>query len=551
MRRTYHVARADFLQRVRSRRLLVVLAVVAYLGYLVNVGQIELAYQLTEGESLTNVHGVNTAAFVGLKAGMTGSMVMLFAGFYLMKGTVARDRLHDVDRVTASTTISDRSYLAGKWLSNLGLGVAVLLALGFATVANHLVHGVGPTKPLALVGPIVVLALPLAALVGAVALLFESVGRLDGTLGNVGYFFLATFTLAGIVSAEGRLPSELPVAVRAADIMGHLTVYVLTAEALLDVAPEAGGVLPSFGTLAGDQLAFRYDGRAWPAWIYVQRAALVVPAVAVLLAAAIPFERGRSTEASSNGAGRWSRVVGLLPTPGGESESSTTPDDPETVDSASLTRVEDRNASGFGRLVSAELRLAVRGRRWWWYAGALALVVAPVGLLASGGSPSLASELARGLLLPLAFVWPIFVWSELGTRVVRHRMTDLVLSSNYPVRQLVAEWVGGVVVALAVSSGLVALFVGTGQTSALVGVAAGAVFAPSLAVAAGIWSRSSWLFELSYLMLWYVGPLNGGVPVDFLGTTGESLDAGVPLVFAGLGLALVGAAVVRRKQDVK
>ncbi len=527
-----------------------VLAVVAYLGYLVNVGQIELAYQLSDGDSLTNVHGVDTAPLVGLKAGMTASMVMLFAGFYLMKGAVARDSHHGVDQLTASTTISDRAYLVGKWLSNVGLGAVVLLALGFATVVNHVVHGVGPTKPLALVGPILALGLPLAALVGAVALLFESVGRLDGTLGNVGYFFLATFALAGIAAAEGQLPSELPAAVRAADVVGHLAVYALTADALFQAAPDAAGVLPSFGTLTGDELTFRYDGRAWPLWIYVQRAALAVPAVAVLLAAAIPLERPRSRTESSE-SGRWSRVTALLPAFGRGDESTAEPSDAPSVDSLSLTRVDNRNAGGFRRLATAELRLAVRGRRWWWYAGVLALVVAPVGLLANAGSSSGVPDVARGLLVPLAFVWPVFVWSDLGTRAVKHRTTDLVLSSSYPVRQLLAEWVAGVVVAVGVSSGLVALFAGTGQVTALLGLASGALFAPSLAVAAGMWSRSSWLFEVSYLMLWYVGPLNGGEPVDFLGTTAGSLDAGVPFVFVGLSAALVGAAVVRRKREVK
>lgn len=137
MRRVYHIARADFLQRVRSRRLLVVLAVVAFFGYLVNVGQIELAYQIERGDALTNVAGANTASFVGLKAAMTGSMVLLFGGFYLMKGTIERDRTHNVAQLLASAPLSDRAYLFGKWLSNIALGVVILITLGIATVVNR------------------------------------------------------------------------------------------------------------------------------------------------------------------------------------------------------------------------------------------------------------------------------------------------------------------------------------------------------------------------------------------------------------------------------
>ncbi|WP_135806041.1 ABC transporter permease [Halorussus marinus] len=550
MRRAYHVARADFLQRVRSRRLIVVLAIVAFFGYLVNVGQIELAYQIGDGDSLKNIQGTNTAAFVGLKAGMTGSMVLLFAGFYLMKGTLNRDRVHDVDRLVASTAVPNRTYLLGKWVSNIGLGVVVLVTLALATVINHAVHGVGPTKPLALVGPVFVLALPLSALVGAVALLFETVDRLSGTLGNIGYFFLATFALAGLQSAEGRLPSELPFWVKSVDIMGHLAVYTLTADALLAVVPDASGILPSFGTLSGETQMFRYDGRPWPLWIYIQRAGLLLPAVITILVATIPFTRRPSDTGSEDS--RWlSRLTTLLPAVGHSTDTNEDTSDRVPVDSMSLTNVEKRETWNFWRLVAAETRLTVRGQQWWWYIGAAAFVVAPVSILVGAGASTRSLELARRVLLPLAFVWPIFIWSELGVRVTKHRVADLVLSSNHPVKQLVAEWFAGVIVAAGVSSGLLTLFALSNQTGTLVGIASGVLFAPSLAVAMGMWSRSSWLFEMSYLLVWYIGPLNGATPMDFIGTTAGSVESGVPIVFTGLSVILLGAGLARRTIELR
>ncbi|NHN60021.1 hypothetical protein G9466_13175 [Halorussus sp. JP-T4] len=550
MRQVYHTARADFLQRVRSRRLLVVLAVVAFFGYLVNVGQIELAYQIERGDTLTNVAGANTASFVGLKAAMTGSMVLLFGGFYLMKGTLERDRTHNVDQLVASTPISDQTYLFGKWLSNIGLGVVILTTLGLATVINHAVHGVGPTKLVALVGPVFVIALPLSALVGAVALLFETVDRLSGTLGNIGYFFLATFALAGLQSAEGYAPNELPILVRAVDIMGHLTVYTLTADALLTEVPGSIGVLPSFGTLSGDKRIFRYSGRPWPLWIYVQRAELLLLAIATVFIATIPFTR-RSLNTDSEGTGWLSWLGTRVPNISRSPDPVENAADAPTVDSMSLTSVEDRTSWSFWRLVAAETRLAVRGQRWWWYVGAVILVMTPLGLLAGFGFSSVSPELARRVLLPLAFIWPIFVWSELGVRVTKHRVADLVLSSNHPVKQLVAEWVAGVIMAVGVSSGLITLFVATGQMGALLGVASGVLFAPALAIAMGIWSRSSWLFEMIYLLVWYIGPLNGATAVDFIGTMSASVEKGIPLVFIVLSVVLVGLALARRTMELR
>jgi len=550
MRRVYHTARADVLQRVRSRRLVVVLAVVAFFGYLVNVGQIELAYQIDRSDTLTNVAGANTASFVGLKAAMTGSMVFLFGGFYLMKGTLERDRAHNVAQLIATTPLTDRAYLFGKWLSNIALGVVILTTLGIATVINHAVHGVGPTKLVPLVGPIFVIALPLSALVGAVALLFESVDRLSGTLGNIGYFFLATFALAGLQSAQGYAPNELPMLVKAVDIMGHLTVYTLTADALLAKAPDAVGVLPSFGTLSGDVRNFRYNGRPWPLWIYIQRVGLVLPAVVTVFIATIPFTWDSLTTDSAE-SGWLSRLGTRIPSIRRSPDTAENAADAPAIDSMSLTSVEDRSSWSFWELAAAETRLSVRGQRWWWYAGAVVLVMGPLGVLAGSGLSSSASELARRVLLPLAFVWPIFVWSELGVRVTKHRVADLVLSSNHPVRQLIAEWVAGVTVAVGVSSGLIVLFVVTGQVGGLLGVATGVLFAPALAIAMGIWSRSSWLFEMTYLLVWYIGPLNGATVADFIGVTTASVQKDIPLIFIALSGVLVGFALIRRKMELQ
>lgn len=548
MNRAYHVTKADFLQRIRTRRLIVVLLIVAYLGYLVNVGQIELAYQIQDGDTITNVAGENTSAFIGLKAGMTGATVMYFAGFYLMKGTLKRDHVHNVNRVVGSTTVSDQTYLFGKWVSNVGLGIVILSTLAVATIINHAVHGVGPTRPLALVGPIFVLAVPVTALISTVALLFETVNRLRGTLGNIAYFFLATILLTAILGAGGQPPTAIPLETKALDIMGHLTVYSVTADAVVAAVPDASGVLPSFGTLSGDEQTFRYDGGPWPLWIFAQRASLFVPAMGLLLAAAWLFDRGESNFTATKN-GWWTRITPLFPSRGGDRPDDENPS-PDSFDSLTLTPVEERDTASFGRLVIAELRLAVRGRRWWWYAGALGLIIVPLGQLA-GGPSSGSIELARGALLPLAVIWPIFIWSEIGTRAAEHRITELILSSRYPVVQLVAAWVAGCVVAVGISSGLIILFTSAGHTDVLLGITSGIVFGPSLAAALGMWSRSTWLFEMTYLFLWYIGPLNGGVTVDFVGRTLRSVETGVPLTFIGVSVVLVLLALARRKLEIR
>jgi hypothetical protein len=70
----------------------------------------------------------------------------------------------------------------------------------------------------------------------------------------------------------------------------------------------------------------------------------------------------------------------------------------------------------------------------------------------------------------------------------------------------------------------------------------GILFVPSLALASGVWSGGSRLFEISYVALWYVGILQHIPPFDFFGLT----DSAPSLTYAALTILLVGAAVAGR-----
>ncbi|WP_154658549.1 ABC transporter permease [Halopiger djelfimassiliensis] len=567
MRRLYHVARADFLQRIRSRRLLVALAVIAYIGFLVNVGQIELAYQIRDGDTVTYFHGEPTAEFIGMKAGLTGTLVLIFGGFYLMNNTLSRDRTHNVSQLVASTPVSDRTYILGKWLSNVALGGVIVVTLGVATIVNHAVHGVGTTDPVALLVPLIVFAIPISALVGGIALLFETIDRLNGSLGNICYLLLmATVVPISLVAAQGLLPNELPIWVKAGDLTGQIAVYEMTANALLDAVPGYSGRPPNIGTLEGDR-TFRWEGGNWPVWVFPQRTGLIISSLLIVFVATVPFDRLQSSDPATDSGWlsrfvpslsvsgwsktkRLSQYVPSLPGIGRNNAAVEETFEQPDADSISLTPIRDRDAGGFRRLVAAELRLALRGQPWWWYVGAMALVVVPIIGLVNVGTTGGSIEPFRKQLLPIAFIWPLFIWSAMGVRTSQNQVTDLVLSSKYPIGQIVAEWLAGVLIAMGLGSGMVVLFVGTGHLGAVLGYASGVLFAPSLAIAAGIWTRSSTLFELFYLLLWYAGPLNGAVPVDFAGSTSDSIEMGVPIVFIGLSIVLFGAAVGRRKLEI-
>lgn len=550
LRRIYQITRVDFLERMRSRKLVAFLAGVAYVGYLVNVGFLEMTYTLTGGASGTHIVGEPTAALIGVKTGVTGGIVVIGGAFYLMRTAVQRDRRHGHGPLVASSETRDAVYLVGKLVSNVALGVVVVATLGVAAVINHAVHGVGPTDPLALITPLVVLTLPVCVLVGGVALLFETIRPLDGTLGTVVHIVLANVALGAMAIVGNVLPGDVPLVARVVDLVGYLPVYELTIEAIHAEVPGYDNGPPAIGTLRGDE-TFTYRGGSWPLWVVPQRVGVVLTGVAVTLAATIPFDRFRAPD------GVFAELRARLPTPSGlvarlherlgsGSTTSPAPDEARPVEAIETTPVGSRDAGGFGRLVVAEFRLAARDHQWWWYLGALAAVVVPVAVVVAGATDIPAA--ARGLFLTAAFVWPVPIWSRMGSRAYRYGVTDLLFSSRYPLRQVVAEWLAGVVIGGVVGVGTAILAVASGSSLLLTGAVAGAVFPPSLAIALGVWTHSSRLFEVLFLLLWYIGPINGFAQLNFLGTR-PTTPLVVPLGFVGGGVVLVGVALLRRFRE--
>jgi hypothetical protein len=187
-------------------------------------------------------------------------------------------------------------------------------------------------------------------------------------------------------------------------------------------------------------------------------------------------------------------------------------------------------------LVAAELRLMLHGQKWWWYAGAAGLFV---------GCLAVPLDTGRTGVLVAAWLWPLLLWAQMGNREARWATESLVYASpNVLARQLPAAWLAGVVVALATGGGLAIRLGIAGDVHGLVGWAVGACFIPSLALACGVWSGGSKLFEALYTVWWYVGVLHHVAGLDYTGVVAASAQPGV---YAGLTLMLLGAAWMGRR----
>ena len=191
--------------------------------------------------------------------------------------------------------------------------------------------------------------------------------------------------------------------------------------------------------------------------------------------------------------------------------------------------------------MAAELRLMLKGGSGWWRIVALGLIIA-----GAVNAPD-----ADRAVLTLAWIWPLLLWSPMGTREARHSTDRLIFSSAHSLgRQLPAAWLAGVALAAILGSGVALRWALAGDWQAMASLAAGACFIPSLALALGVLTGSSKAFEILYLTLWYLGPLNRTPDIDFLGASPQAFAAGAPLRFLIATVVLFAVALLGRRRQI-
>jgi hypothetical protein len=470
---------------------------------------------------LDEYRGVFNSAWVGSMLTLVATFFLGWFGFYLVKGSIARDYETGVGQIIATTPLARPHYMLGKWLSNLAVLVVMLAILAGAGVVMQLIQREDPRIDLwALLSPFLFIGLPALALVAGLATVFDTVGWLRGGLGNVLYFFL--FALSLVLALESVfIPDAL-------EPMGFKLFYAEMGAAARQAFPDYAG---GFSLGSTDRVVigtFTWPGVDWTAGILLWRLAIVALAFAAVMFAAAVFDRFDTSKA-------WrpkrktaaSQAVGPPATP-----ASVAP----PVRHVRLSPVKP--GFRFNSVLWAELRLVLKGQPWWWYGVAAILIL--VGLVSE---PRETDQL--GLLL--AWIWPVLVWSGLGAREARFATSQMVFSAARPLtRQLSATWLAGVIVTALAGSGVgVRLLAGLDAPGLAMWLAA-VVFIPSLALACGVWSGTSKLFEVVYVVIWYLGPANRVPAFDYIGVTGAR-----PHVWLGASVLLLLAAILGRRRQLQ
>jgi len=523
----YHLARADFLERVRRYSFLITLGAVIFLGYQTAVGNVTMRLDEYRGEF--------NSAWVGSLMALISSFFLGWFGFYLVKGSVARDRETGVGQIMATTPLTRPLYMIGKFASNFSVLLVMNIILALAGIGIQLLAGEDKQINLpVMIAPFLFIALPMMALVAAVAVLFESINYLNSGIGNLIYFFCFVMLFPVMDKLSETNPALEPLGLGL--IMQSTRAAASTA--FPDHSNGFGFVLG--GTGAAESLGvdiasqanyiFHWDGIAWTSDIILKRLTFFGLAIAITLVASLFFDRFDPSRSKPRRTKKAASLPKLEPVTVQHILSQPIHLTPLTASTNSFT---------FIRVLVSELKLLLKGQRVWWYIGAGGLFLAC--LLNTPDN-------VRTFALPFAWLWPILVWSGIGNREIQNNTQQMVFSSAKPLmRHLPAQWLAGFIVTVLTGSGAALKLLSAGDTVGLLAWISAAIFIPSFALALGVWSNSHKLFEVLYVTMWYLGPMNKVYTVDYLGANSNG-NVGF---FIPLSIVLFIAAFLGRTRQLQ
>lgn len=515
------MARADLLERIRRYSFLFMLLGAAWLAYTVFADY--WRFRIAENYRIA-LGPVRTGTLVALIT----NLILSFAGFYLVKGTITRDRRTGVGQILNATPLNRMEYVAGKFVSNFTvlLSMVMVLALISLIITWIQMGTLGLPAVWHLLSPFFLLTVPVLFTLAGLAVLFDSLPYLDGALGNVLYLFL----WAGSFGISETYPSF--------DIIGLTTAIQHVQEALASAHPDAN--IGSYalqirtaeqGTLTG----FQWEGLPWnlktvlPRLNFLGIGFLLSGISAAALYIFDPFSREQKVSVNEK----------VNPSIADEDASCTLSEKSITLSEVSPV-IPAGFARSFLRSITIELRLLLRGHRWWWYISVL-------------GANIIAFAIDNvSLILLIAWLLPLTVWSSMGCRERIFDTESILFSSPAPLkRQLPAQFCAGFIISLLAATGPFIYFVIAGDWASIGAFTAAAFFIPALALCLGTCTGNPKTFEAVYLILWYLGPLNEIPVLDFMGITTQAIEKGMPYWVFTISLVLTGITWLRRRNRIR
>ncbi len=497
---------------MRSYSFLIVIGLSLFLGYAC-VPSASDGYQIFY---IGGVRGIYNSAWLGGISTMLSTLLLWLFGFFMLRSQISEDRRLRLGQIISATPVSKLRYISAKAISNFAVLVVIDIIFMAAFMAMQLIRGEDYHLRLwDYLAPFMFISLLSLLVLASLTVLFDVLPGFGGAIGNFVFFALWVFFSTISVAVPNSmwdlfgLDSVLSGMVREARVQfPHL------------INSAEGGSFGYYRT-NGDVAAFEWHGVRWNSALLAGRLIWAGAAAGIIAISALLFDRFRGRGAARpavNSTG----IFGAKEVSSGKAQRDI---------SYELTAVE-RNSSG-ARLFScvlAEIRVMLKDMSIWWK-----LITAA----AVAGSFLLPLQISRSWL-PVLMLPPIAIWSQMGTRDKYCYTAEIMASSRSPILKQLGVWLAGTSVTLLISAGVLFHLVKESLWLSAGSWAAGVLFIASLGIASGSLSGNRKLFEVIYLLWWYMGPFNQIPCLDFLG-----IRESHPKLYLGLAACLLAAAAVK------
>ncbi len=522
--------RTDMAERTRRYSFLITLGILLFLGYyFLPPADVIVSMSL----KLDTYRGIYNSAWVGASIAIIASMVLSLPSFYLVKNAIARDEQSRMGQIIAATPMGRVLYTLGKALSNfVFLSIMVLVLMAAALLTQLLRSESMVIQWWDLFSPFIFSTLPVMAMVAALAVLFETIPFLRGGFGNVVYFFLFMFSVS--MSSISMSKWDLTSSTMLGDFFGMAPLLSSMRIACREVFPDyTGGIILGVSDINNPLQTFVWDGVQWDWGILSMRLLWCFIALLCALLASIFFNRFDTAAETRKPSKKNDPVNTNQPAFMEQKSNVYSRDITLTPLDLSVTKVR------LTALILSELKLAVKGASLGWFLVSAGIMITGLFIPLQG---------AKQFILSAALIWPLLRLSPMGTREKMNRTDQIVFSSPYAASyQLLAAWLSGLILPLCLCSAVLIRLMITGEFSGFYALAAGLVFITSLALSAGIWSGNGRLFEVFYMLLWYIGPVNKVPFLDYAGASSGSPSLITATMYLAAAVVLLSLAFLGRR----
>ena len=466
---------------------------------------------------ISGYRGIYNSSWIGVCLAMLNSLFLPLICFYLVKNAIELDRRSKTCELIAATPMSKLTYLLSKWCVNVSVLMSVVIVMLVTSILVQLYYGESYHIDIwALIWPQLIFVFPLLLAIASIALMFESIKWLRQGVGNIVYFFLwlgsvtqSMLSASGVGSLLKDLDNE--VKLRFPSQEGPTNVGVGVADESIPIKTFVWeGVLPTQTDLLG-----------------------TLPLLALSLFCFIVgyfcFDRFSQGAIQKSEQASWlnRNVVSKI----------------SYFFDLCFTALS-RHFS-FTQMAYLELKLLLKGRSAYWFIGLLVLNIIQV---------FVDKPLLTSLILPLSWLWCVLVISQLGQFEKQAGTQELITySQTSSTVQSFACYLSAWLLLFFACLGSVIRFSVTAEWLLLIQLIVAISFTVSLAYFCGTFTGTKRMFEGFYPLLWYMGPVQTALYLDFFGANSQvSWQAGMPYVFGSIsiGLLLLTAVFKRKRQFI-